>query len=303
MTARPQTAAADGELIITRFFNAPLHMVFKAWSNADHMRQWFGPKDFAVMDVQLDFRVGGAWSSRMLSPEGQEYRMGGVYKEIVANERLVLTHAWRDEDGNPGLETLITMTFAAAGDKTQFTFHQAVFDRVSERESHLSGWGECFDRLTGFIENDPAANREMVVSRLFDAPRDLVFAAWSDPHIGKWWGPNGFTTTTHMMDFRPGGRWRFVMHGPDGRDYDNLIIYDEIVPPERLVYHHSGEEDASDVIFKTVATFTEENGKTRVTMRVILSSAAERDRVAQEYGAVEGAHQTLSRLAAYLKQA
>ena len=87
-------------------------------------------------------------------------------------------------------------------------------------------------------------DREIVLSRLIDAPQELVFDAWTDPEqVGQWWGPSGFTTTTHKMEVKPGGVWRFVMHGPDGRDYQNKITYLEIVPPERLVYRHGGDED------------------------------------------------------------
>ena len=97
------------------------------------------------------------------------------------------------------------------------------------------------------LETDP---RSIIGSRVFDAPRELVFAAFTDPkHLAQWWGPNGFTTTTHSFDFRPGGVWRFVMHGPDGRDYQNRVTYDEIVPPERIVYRHGGGEDVEPVQF------------------------------------------------------
>jgi uncharacterized protein YndB with AHSA1/START domain len=143
--------------------------------------------------------------------------------------------------------------------------------------------------------------RTIVTTRLFDAPRALVFAAWSDPkHLAQWWGPNGFTTTTHAFDMRPGGVWRFVMHGPDGRDYQNRITYDEIVKPERLVYHHGGADDVEPVQFRVTVTFEDVGGKTRLTMRAVFSSAAERDRVVRDYGAAEGAKQTLARLAAHL---
>ena len=81
----------------------------------------------------------------------------------------------------------------------------------------------------------------MIVMRELDAPRDLVFEAWADPrHLSQWWGPDGFTTSTSAFDMRPGGVWRFVMHGPDGRDYDNRITFDEIVRPEFIRYHHGG---------------------------------------------------------------
>jgi uncharacterized protein YndB with AHSA1/START domain len=143
--------------------------------------------------------------------------------------------------------------------------------------------------------------RTIVTTRLFDAPRALVFAAWSDPkHLAQWWGPNGFTTTTHAFDMRPGGVWRFVMHGPDGRDYQNRITYDEIVKPERLVYRHGGADDVEPVLFRVTVTFEDVGGKTRLTMRAVFPSAVERDRVVKEYGAAEGAKQTLARLAAHL---
>src|SRR6478736_590865 len=100
-------------------------------------------------------------------------------------------------------------------------------------------------------KTDPdTAGREIVVTRVFDAPRELVWEVWTDPkHVGHWWGPNGFSTTTAAMEVRPGGVWRYVMHGPDGRDYQNRIIFDEITPPERIVYRHDGGEDVEPVQF------------------------------------------------------
>jgi uncharacterized protein YndB with AHSA1/START domain len=141
----------------------------------------------------------------------------------------------------------------------------------------------------------------MVVMRVLDAPRELVWTAWTDPkHLAQWWGPDGFTTTTSAYDLRQGGVWRFVMHGPDGRDYQNRITFDEIVKPERIVYHHDGDDDVEPVQFRTTVTFEDLGGKTRLTMRALFPTAAARDRVIKEYGAAEGAVQTLSRLADYL---
>jgi uncharacterized protein YndB with AHSA1/START domain len=145
------------------------------------------------------------------------------------------------------------------------------------------------------------AARTIVTTRVFDAPRELVFAAWTDPkHLVHWWGPDGFTTTIRSIDVRVGGVWRFVMHGPDGRDYENRITYQEIVRPERLVYSHGGGEAVETVAFQTTVTFEDVGGKTRLTMRALFPSAAERDRVAREHGAVEGAKQHLEHLAEHL---
>jgi uncharacterized protein YndB with AHSA1/START domain len=143
--------------------------------------------------------------------------------------------------------------------------------------------------------------RAIIGTRLLDAPRELVFSVWTDPkHLAQWWGPNGFSTTTNSFDFRVGGVWRFVMHGPDGRDYENRITYDEIVPPERIVYHHGGGDDVEPVQFKTTVIFEDLGGKTKVTLRGVFPSAEARARVIKEYGADKGMAQTLARLSDYV---
>jgi uncharacterized protein YndB with AHSA1/START domain len=150
------------------------------------------------------------------------------------------------------------------------------------------------------LTQDP---KVMVATRVLDANRALVFAAWTEPrHLAQWWGPDGFSTTTHTFDFQPGGNWRFVMHGPDGRDYENRITFDEIVPPERIAYHHGGGDDVERVQFRTLVTFEDMGGKTRITLRATFPSAEERDRVIREYGADKGAVQTLARLGDYVAQ-
>src|SRR5580698_5370721 len=149
------------------------------------------------------------------------------------------------------------------------------------------------------LDGDPLS---IIAMRVFDAPRDLVFSAFTDvKHLAQWWGPNGFTTTTSAFDFRPGGVWRFVMHGPDGRDYQNRITFEEIVRPERLVYRHGGKNDGGGadvepVRFTQTVTFEDLGGKTRLTWRSDFPSAAERDRVIKEYGADKGIVQTMTRL-------
>ena len=144
--------------------------------------------------------------------------------------------------------------------------------------------------------------RSIVGTRVFDAPRALVFSVWTDPkHLAQWWGPNGFTTTTHAFDFRPGGVWRFVMHGPDGRDYQNRITFDEIVPPERIAYRHGGGDDVEPVQFTQAVTFQDlGNGQTLLTWHGTFATAEERARVIREYGADKGLAQTMARLDEYV---
>jgi uncharacterized protein YndB with AHSA1/START domain len=146
------------------------------------------------------------------------------------------------------------------------------------------------------------ANREIIIMRVLDAPRELVFKAWIDPkHVAQWWGPRGFTNTIHEMNVTPGGVWRFVMHGPDGIDYKNKIVFIEVVKPERLVYSHSGEGEGESGQFHVTVNFAEQGGKTGLTLQMLFASVEERDKTI-EFGAVEGGSQTLDRLEAYLAQ-
>lgn len=148
-------------------------------------------------------------------------------------------------------------------------------------------------------ETASTADREIAATRIFDAPRDLVWQAWTDPkHVAQWWGPNGFKNTISEMDVRPGGVWRFIMHGPDGTDYPNKIVFLEVVKPERLVYVHGDDGDPDQ--FRVTVTFAEQNGKANLIMRSVFRSAADLAYVVEKHGAIEGMNQTLGRLSDYL---
>ena len=142
-----------------------------------------------------------------------------------------------------------------------------------------------------------ANEREILVSRIINAPREKVFDAWVDPEkVVKWWGPRGFTNTNIEMEVKPGGKWRYTMHGPDGTDFPNLIVYTEVKSPELLTYEHRGEGDFKEIAFTVKVTFEAEGDKTRVTMKSVFADPAQLKRVVEEYGALEGAKQNLERL-------
>lgn len=147
-------------------------------------------------------------------------------------------------------------------------------------------------------------DRVIRISRVFNAPRSLVWQALTDPaHMGVWWGPDGFTTTTHKIDVRAGGSWVYTMHGPDGRDYPNAMTFLEIIPQTRLVYRHGTNEDENpDADFGTVVALEDVEGGTRLTMTSTFPDDAARALVAREYGAVEGGQQHLEKLADHLER-
>lgn len=140
-------------------------------------------------------------------------------------------------------------------------------------------------------------DRALTTSRRIRARRERVFAAFSDPALlARWWGPSGFTNTFETFDLRPGGKWRFVMHGPDGKDYRNESVFVSVDPPERVVFRHvSGHR------FEMTITFEEEGEETVLGWRQLFETAAERHRVAEF--AIAANEQNLDRLEAVLRQA
>ncbi|OLT46969.1 ATPase [Saccharomonospora sp. CUA-673] len=152
-------------------------------------------------------------------------------------------------------------------------------------------------------ERPPTDDREVVVSRLIDAPRELVFEAFTEVrHLSRWWGPNGFTTTTRAFEFRVGGHWDFVMHGPDGTDYQDWITWTEIVPPERIAMIHGERRDDPDA-FESVLTFTstgDTGDATRIELYTLFRTKAQRDEAVEQFGAIDGGNQTLANLADYV---
>lgn len=141
------------------------------------------------------------------------------------------------------------------------------------------------------------ADREIVISRTIGAPRELVFEAFTDVrHLSRWWGPDGFTTTTASFDFRVGVVWDFEMRGPDGTAYPEWISWTEIVPPERIALLHGESRDDPNA-FETVLTFEPDDAGTRIEMRTVFPTRDLRDAAVEKYRAVEGGRQTLAHLA------
>src|SRR6516225_7856846 len=146
------------------------------------------------------------------------------------------------------------------------------------------------------------ADREIVISRVINAPRELVFEVFTEVrHLSRWWGPAGFTTTTRSFEFRVGGAWDFVMHGPDGTDYQEWITWREIVPPERIALLH-GESRHDPNAFESVLTFEPASEQTRIVMRAVFPTKELRDEAVEKYHAIESGEQTLRNLAAYVTE-
>lgn len=155
MSARKSSAAAEAvehELVINRVFDAPRRLVFEAWTKEEHLQRWQGaPRGFTVTAHEVDLRPGGGFRICMRSSEGVDHWLQGVYREIVEPERLVFTHAWLDAQGNPGKETLVTISLAERGGKTELTLRQSGFASVEARDGHKEGWTSTLDRLADYL--------------------------------------------------------------------------------------------------------------------------------------------------------
>lgn len=289
---------------VSRRFPVAAALVYDAWLDPAQLGQWmFGPgvRDEEIVHLQVDPRVGGTFSFAVRR-QGTEFDHVGRYRELIRPERLVFTWGIRGQSTD---ESVVTIEIRNVNDGCELTLTHAMDPKWAEYAGRTeAGWTKMLGKLADLFADGQAnstADREIVVCRVFDAPRELVFDAWTDvKHISNWWGPRGFTTTTHASDPRPGGLWRFTMHGPDGVDYPNLITWVEFQRPERLTYRHTGEGETADTKFDATVTFVDRGGQTEVTLRLLFATADERNHVADKYGAVEGGRETLQRLAEHL---
>jgi len=138
-------------------------------------------------------------------------------------------------------------------------------------------------------------SKELRMNRRFKAPVNLMWEVWTSPdHIANWWGPDGFTSTIHKMDFREGGEWLLTLHGPDGTNYPNRSIFKEIIPNERIVYEHFNPHFITTVVFESIGD------ETQVIWSMEFDTAELRDIVIKAHKADQGMKQNLERLGAYL---
>ena len=289
------SAKTSEPLIVERTFDAPVATVWSALTDVDHMRRWyFDLKDFKP---QVGFEFGF-----VVEHEGNVYDHRCRVTEVIPQKRIAYTWRYHGHEG----DSLVTFELFPDGAGTKVKLTHTGLENFPQapsfaRHNFERGWNSLVgDSLKDFVES---ADREIFLSREFDAPRELVWEAMTNPkHVIHWWGPRGFTNTMETMDFRVGGVWKHIMHGPDGVNYPNEKVFKEIVPMEKIVFTHGGRRENGPSV-DAVATWTFDKlaeRKTRVSLRMVFPSAPERDRVVKEFGAIEGAKQTLERLGEYL---
>jgi uncharacterized protein YndB with AHSA1/START domain len=296
---------SEREIRFVRTVEAPIDLVWSIWSDPRHLHQWFGPTGYRNTTHTFEFRPGGEWRFTMHAPDGRDIPNRIVFRELLPPTRLVYENGWDTPEAT--LDFVVTWSFRAEGERRTrieivMTFADAAALKVAvERFGVNPGGPQTLARIAEHLaaRTAPAAgtsDREIVTTRLVQAPRERVWQAWTDPEEWKrWWGPAGFTNSIGAMEVRSGGRWEFTMHGPDGTDYRNECRYLEVIAPRYLEWHHGPTPD-----FRASATFEEEGAHTRVTLRTVFRSPADLERAVRVFHAVEGARQTLDRLEATL---
>jgi uncharacterized protein YndB with AHSA1/START domain len=317
-------SASDRELVMSRVVSAPRELVWDAMTKPEHVVHWWGPNGFTTRIEKMEVRAGGTWSLVMIGPDGVEYPNTSVFKEVVRPERLVMTLGGGRRGGPPISFEMAWIFEAIDKSKTRVTIRQiyasvADRDRVVNEFGALEGGKQCLARLDEFLARSAAmANApEWEISRTFDAPRKLVWQAWTDPkQMAQWWGPKNFTNPVCELDVRVDGAYRMTMRSPDGSEYPLHGFYREIVEPERLVYtmeitDHPIEwfdqvDPARDktkppkVAFIQMATFEDLGCKTKLTVKVWFESEAIRNNLLK-VGMNEGWSMSLDRLEVLLR--
>ncbi len=283
----------EAEITVIRLINAPRELVFRAWTEPEHLKHWWGPEGFTTTTTKMEFREGGTWEGTMHGPDGKDYPGAYEYVEIIRNEKIVLKHKTP-----PAFQ--ITVTFEKEGNKTRLSFTNR-FPTAEARDLAIKNVGAAeglkqnVDKMERFLSEKPSG-KELVITKELNAPKDLVYEMWTrKEHLQKWWGPKGVDIKVTHFDLKPGGTFLYCMVLPDGGEMWGIFVYHEIVPAERMVFVNSFSNKDGEITrapFSTAwplevyneLTFNEKDGKTIVVLKGGPIHATEEERKTFESG-------------------
>jgi len=314
------TLKNKSELLITRTFDVPRELVWKAWTEPERIKKWWGPTYFTAPVIKNDLRVGGTYLYCMRGPDGKDYWSTGAYREIVPFEKLVMTDSFADEKGtvvpasNYGLggdfplELLVTVTFEAIGKRTKMILRHEGIPEGQMKDLTLAGWSGSFDKLAESIVPEDhtriiaePGKAEVIVTRVYDAPQKHVYKAYTEPDlVATWWGSEKYTIKIDKLEAKKGGLWRIVERDTEGKKYAFHGVYHDLISPERIVNTFEYEGMPGHVCLKTTV-FDKIGGKTKVTSKSVYLSVADRDEMVKA-GMETCVLESWDRLAVYLKK-
>ena len=291
MATGSSVAAPERTLVTSRIFDAPRELVYRAWTDPKQLAKWFPPEGFSSPRCEVDPRPGGLFRVDMKAPdgpplEGKVFPGPGVFREVVPNERLVFTMEPEIEPGQSMPMVLMTVRFEDhAGRKTKLTIEQTLptvadFETMA-KQGMKQGINESLGKLAGVLSGNSTdrgvsvSDRTLTLVRVFEAPRDLVWTAYTDPtHITKWMFANDWESPSAQVELRAGGKVSIGMRPADHSEEGFLFegTYREVVKPERLVLL------IGDGRVMTT-TFEEVLGGTRLTLSLEMAMSEEQERL------------------------
>lgn len=240
--------AIGNQLKLTRVYDAPVRVVWDAWTDTAQVAKWWGPRGFTITTHSKDLRPGGHWAYTMHGPDGTDYENKTIYHEVEECAKLVYDHGGNDD--RPPLFR-VDVRFRESDGKTTMEMTMTLASEEAARESakfiKQVGGNSTWDRLGEYLEKNRSGAEKFIINRVFEAPRDVVFAMWTDPeHFVKWLPPVGFTMEFLEADIRPGGRTFYKMTNGQITMYGKAE-YLEITPPSRLAYTQQFSDETGGI--------------------------------------------------------
>lgn len=295
-------ANKDNELRLVRIYNAPVKLVWDAWTDDKHISNWWGPRGFSLTTKSKDVREGGQWVYTMHGPDGVDYPNITTYYEVVERAKLVYDHGANEEQG-PLFR--VTVTFEEVNNQTimDFTMACASAEAAKQIEQHIkdAGGNGTWDRLGEFLEEKQNQKDVFIINRSFKASKAVLFSCWTDPtHFANWMGPSGSSMELLNVDIREGGSLHYAMDNADGSNMFGKALYRTIQPNNLLIYtQHFCDEKGNlckppfaptwpDKMLTTVQFFEEGSDETRITLSWEIEGEATDEERATFHNAKDG---------------
>lgn len=282
------TNAKANEIRITRIYDAPVALVWDAWTDLAQVGQWWGPRGFTITTHSKELRPGGTWVYTMHGPDGKDWPNYTLYHEVVPRQRLVYDHGASSADDKPMFH--MTVDFRDLGGRTELdilmTLATAEEAQATRAFIKAAGGNSTWDRLAEYLVKVETAKEVFVINRSFDAPLDTMFEMWTRPeHFAQWLPPTGFTMQFHRVDIRAGGDAFYSMTNGQFTMYGR-VEYLEVRRPDLLRYtqcftdanekvsRHPAAPTWPEKMMTTVTLTAEGASQTRVTVRWEVVGAA-----------------------------
>lgn len=275
------TTTNPNEIAISRFYNAPVSVVWDAWTDPEQAAEWWGPRGFTITTHSKDFKTGGHWHYTMHGPDGADYVNKTKYLEVVPQSKMVYDHGGNDER-KPLFRVTVLFHAVKGGTKMEMTMAFRTPEETEQSRKFIkkAGGEGTWDRLAEYLTKKSTGQEVFVINRSFDAPIDVMYDMWTNPdHFQKWLPPTGFTMKFLQADIRAGGKTSYSMTAENG----GLTMYGraeylKLEKPHTLVYTQQFCDEKGNVsrhphaptwpeTMRTTVQLTEEGpNKTRVTV-------------------------------------